>query len=81
MALTALIGRWLLARADWAIKVTVLQDLGPVDDAIALSRLVAVVAEAPWAVVAGNQTATSQAPEAGTRARRTWDKTLLSPYE
>ena len=56
-ALTALVGGRLLARADRAMEVGLLQDLGPVDDAIAMPRLVAVVAKAPWAVIARHKTA------------------------
>ena len=66
--LTALIGCWLLAGADGAVEVGLPHDLGPVDDAIAVALLVAVVAEASRAVVAGHQAAAARTPEAGTAA-------------
>lgn len=57
--LTALIGGWLLAGAHRAVEVSLLQDLSPIDDAIAVALLVAIIAKASWAVVACHQTASA----------------------
>ena len=56
---TALIGGWLLAGAHRAVEVSLFQDLSPVDDAIAVALLVAIIAEASWAVIARHQTASA----------------------